>query len=392
MKTILLRSSWQTINIGDIAHTPGMLALLQRYLPETEVILWASSVDNGVAEMLEQAFPKLKRIVTGDIESGEVQKAFAESNFFLHGSGPSVLAEAHMNAWREQTQKPYGVYGVTVGAVSESLHLLLSGADFVYCRDTISLEVGRVAGVTCPIVEFAPDATFACPLRDDISALMYLSLVGLRPGQFLCAIPRLRYTPYHKLGKSNWSAEWIAKVEATNAETKERDHAKMRGVIIRWVRETGCKVLACPEMTYEIPIAKELLIDPLPDDVRSKVVWRDTYWRPDEAASVYAQAHSLLSFEMHSPILAAVVGTPAFYLRQPTDTSKGQMWRDIGLADWIFEIDETESDTIAERLLEIRRNEAGADAKVHNAMALVRERQQQTMAVVRQSVYGKGAK
>ncbi len=27
-KRILLRSSWQTVNIGDIAHTPGMLALL----------------------------------------------------------------------------------------------------------------------------------------------------------------------------------------------------------------------------------------------------------------------------------------------------------------------------------------------------------------------------
>ncbi|NBS05543.1 MAG: polysaccharide pyruvyl transferase family protein, partial [Verrucomicrobia bacterium] len=25
---VVLRSSWQTVNIGDIAHTPGMLALL----------------------------------------------------------------------------------------------------------------------------------------------------------------------------------------------------------------------------------------------------------------------------------------------------------------------------------------------------------------------------
>ena len=25
---ILLRSSWQTVNIGDIAHTPGVIALL----------------------------------------------------------------------------------------------------------------------------------------------------------------------------------------------------------------------------------------------------------------------------------------------------------------------------------------------------------------------------
>ena len=49
---ILLRSSWQTVNIGDIAHTPGVLALLERDLPEVEVRLWPSSVGNGVGEML----------------------------------------------------------------------------------------------------------------------------------------------------------------------------------------------------------------------------------------------------------------------------------------------------------------------------------------------------
>ncbi len=27
---ILLRSSWQVVNIGDIAHTPGVLALLEK--------------------------------------------------------------------------------------------------------------------------------------------------------------------------------------------------------------------------------------------------------------------------------------------------------------------------------------------------------------------------
>ena len=26
---LLLRSSWQTVNIGDVAHTPGMLTLLE---------------------------------------------------------------------------------------------------------------------------------------------------------------------------------------------------------------------------------------------------------------------------------------------------------------------------------------------------------------------------
>ena len=36
---ILLRSSWQTVNVGDIAHTPGVLALLERHLPAAEVTL-----------------------------------------------------------------------------------------------------------------------------------------------------------------------------------------------------------------------------------------------------------------------------------------------------------------------------------------------------------------
>ena len=50
-KRLLLRSSWQTVNIGDIAHTPGVLALLEKHLPDVEVRLWPSKVDNAVDEM-----------------------------------------------------------------------------------------------------------------------------------------------------------------------------------------------------------------------------------------------------------------------------------------------------------------------------------------------------
>ena len=39
--------------------------------------------------------------------------------------------------------------------------------------------------------------------------------------------------------------------------------------------------------------------------------------------------------------MAIANGTPAIVLRQPTDTRKGQMWRNVGLNDWIFKIDDT---------------------------------------------------
>lgn len=388
--TLLLRSSWQTINIGDIGHTPGALRLLETYLPEAQIVLWPGDIGNGVGPMLQKAFPRLQ-IVEGQVDAqgkpatAALRDAFARADFLMHGSGPSVVAQKQVEAWRDTTGKPYGIYGVTIGAVDDRLRDLLEHAAFVFCRDTVSLDLLRREKVSCPVREFAPDATFAIDVRDDERAGAYRKENGLEDRKFICVIPRLRYTPYHKLRKMDWTEERIREVETVNAQTKERDHAKLREVIIAWVRETGLKVLACPEMTYEIDLAKEMLVDPLPADVKRSVVWRDRYWGPDEAASVYAQARAVVSFEMHSPIMAATVNTPAFYVRQPTDTSKGQMWRDIGLKDWIFEIDETTGDQIARALLRVHNDYPAALSRLDAAMDFVRRRQRETMAIVERS-------
>src|SRR5947208_11105077 len=82
---ILLRSSWQTVNIGDIGHTPGVLRLLEQYLPDAEVRLWPSSVDNGVEQLLLGRFPKLVIVKGAEAQ----QAALEECDFFLHGSGAS---------------------------------------------------------------------------------------------------------------------------------------------------------------------------------------------------------------------------------------------------------------------------------------------------------------
>ena len=72
---ILLRSSWQTVNIGDIAHTPGVLRILETHLPEAEITLWPSNIDNGVDELLLTRFPKLKIAKKG---SPELKQAFQD--------------------------------------------------------------------------------------------------------------------------------------------------------------------------------------------------------------------------------------------------------------------------------------------------------------------------
>ena len=42
--------------------------------------------------------------------------------------------------------------------------------------------------------------------------------------------------------------------------------------MVAWVRKTGNKIVVCPEMTYQVDILDELLINPLPDDVKPFVV------------------------------------------------------------------------------------------------------------------------
>lgn len=382
--TLMLRSGWQTVNIGDITHTPGVLSVLRKHLPEAHVLVWLSSDDRGVGQMLQKEFPKYEFTTDRKMVGGEW---FKRADFMLHGSGPSVVAAKDLGTWRDKTGKPYGTFGVTIGSVNDWLRDLLNGASFVYTRETKSHEVLAEAGVTKPVIGFMPDGTYDFHILDEDKGLAYLKASGLEDRQFICAIPRLRYTPYHKIrGHSNWTAERIRMVETTNEKYGEQDHAKMREAMIRWVRETGMKILVCPEMTYQIDVMDELLIDPLPEDVKKLVVKRDTYWLPDEAASVYKRAHTVISAECHSPIIAEANGTPAFYLRQPTDTIKGQMYYDLGLADWVFEIDDVTGKDIADRLMQVHGDYAAAQKKLAGAMATARARFDEACATLNKTL------
>ena len=374
-KTILLVSGWQDVNIGDIAHTPGLIHILNTFLPEYEIVLWKKSKGEKVKELLHKNYPEVKIIygsVAADssVENEEVISAMKKADILVHGSGPSVVGQDNLEAWMKYTDKPFGIFGTTIQSISPELKKVLDASSFIYTRETASLKVLKNHGITGENISFAPDATFFFDLLDDKKALSFLETHQLKEKEFICVIPRLRYTPYHKIKKVDWSAEKIQEVEETNEKYKEVDHAKMRVAMIEWVRKTGNKVLICPEMTYQVDIMDELLIDPLPEDVKSKVIKRD-YWLPDEAASIYASAHSVISFECHSPIIAAANGTPMFYLRQPEDTIKGQMYYDLGLADWVFEIEETEGRQIADKLMDNWKNYNKAERKLGKAMKKV---------------------
>ena len=385
---ILLRSSWQTVNIGDIAHTPGMLALIERYIPDAEVRLWPSKVDNGIEELLMSRFPSLKIERSVD----EIKAAFEECDFLLHGSGPSLVARKDVERWVAETGKPYGVYGITFSvqestatrpasdaAISRTISVL-SGARFVFFRDTVSLELARQRGCTCPIMEFGPDGAFATDLRNEDKATAFLRAHDLEDGQFLCCIARLRYTPYWKIKPG---VAFDETKHARNEAMKEHDLGPLRKAIVAVVRETPLKVLLCPEDASQMEINRENLFDPLPEHVKPRIVWKPDYWLPDEALSTYVRSAGLFGAEMHSPIMCIGNGIPAIVCRWKEQTSKGLMWRDIGLNDWLFDFDvDADRERLPSAVLAMATNPDAAKAAVAKARAFVEQRQQETMSTV----------
>lgn len=413
---ILLRSSWQSVNIGDIGHTPGALSLLGKHFPEAEITLWPGQLGHGSRELLTRNYPRLK-IVEGSLNaqgkpaSAELAKAWEEADLYLSGSGSGFPASADAIRFHRATAKPVGVFGVStdpisgIGAEREpeggtleeirkraaklppthlnaDLRYIIDRAEFFFCRDTISRDYLKSQRVKTPILEFGPDAQLGMTLRDDATGLAYLRTHGLEEGKFICVIPRLRYTPYYRVRNVPRVASDDVR-DAINNRTTEKDHAKLRETIVSYVKNTGNRVLACAEMTYQVEMAKEVLVDPLPEEVKRNVVWRNSFWLPDEAASVYSKALAVISVECHSPLIALHNGTPAFYVRQPTDTCKGQMYRDFGANDWFFEIDETSGAQLWSRLEAVHRDRASAKTKVRSIMGTVERRQERMVGAVR---------
>ena len=365
---ILLRSSWQTVNIGDIAHAPGMLALLEEHLGDSQVILWPNTLTKEVERLLKARFPRLKIASTERAQA----EAIEGCDLFLHGSATELAGHQAMAAARE-AGKPYGFAGVTLTDEELVEHAdLLAGARFVFCRDTDSLAALKGSGITCPIMEFGPDATFALDLRDEPAADAFLERYGLTHREYLCVVPRLRYTPYWEIFPG--SVPFDPERDGVNRVHAETDHARLRTAITAWVRQTGMRVCLVPEMTYQVPRLRSLLHDGLPEDVKPQVSAMDRFWLPAEAASVYARAAAVLSLELHSPIMAIAVGTPAVHVRQPTDTRKGRMWRDIGLAPWLFEIEACRGEEIAACVVEIGRNPRPSGELARRARNYTRER------------------
>lgn len=392
-KTILLCTGVQYANIGDGSHVTGILNLLNTFLPEVKIILWPVINVNEFDEMILRNWPDIEIVhadfVDGMPNNSNIGNIAGNIDFIIGGHGQTDKVQ-----WAAATYgKPYGIIGVSVGSPPKgSFKDFVDEAEFYFTRETGSYENLKNADVKCEVYGFAPDASFGSNVQDTYRAITFMKEHGLEYKKFLCVVPRLRVTPYYliapslKHSQAPWSQERIREVDELNNKHKEEDHAKARAAIVTYIRRTGNPVLLCPEMVHNMELFDELLYNPLPDAIKKKVIKRTSFWRTDEATTVYKNATAVISLECHSPIIALTQGTPAFYLRQPEDTIKGQMYYDIGLSDWVFEIENTKAQDIVDRLMDVVNDYRNACEKLELSMDYVRDLQRKCMSHIRKAV------
>lgn len=370
-------------NIGDVGHTPGLLRYLTEFLPEAQVSCWLAKTNDQVSGMLTKRFPGVE-FLQGDLDNAGVSKtspglqsAFEACDCFVIGSGMlfnrfwgpplSLLLAAKAKG------RAFGMWGESFDgfrdAEREVLPRFYSKASFMFCRDGESLKFlkGIEPAITPGALEFGPDGCFGIDVRDEAKAEKWLAEQGLEAGKFVCVIFR---SDAAELGS-----------DPKAAETKEKAAARLKGWVARFqdmvtwlVKETGMKVALVPEVEKEIWAEKKLIYEGLPEEVKVRVVVRDTWWCCDEACSVYARASALVAGEPHSLIMALANGVPGVHWFSAAHGTKAWMFRDIGLPEWLIDLDLEPVERVKLEVGRMLSDPGMARAKVKRAMGFVHAR------------------
>ena len=388
-KNILLSSGWATHNIGDIGHTPGTLRYLNQNIPEAKVVLLLRSYNDAVISMIKTRFPQVSIIKAGADHLFALKKAFEEADMFIQNSGmkfnrfwspPVEIIKQSIAA-----NVPFCLYGQSFDGFEKEkeaeMRDLLSSASQIYCRENDSFYYLRKIGVQPNVLEFGPDGCFGIDVKDEEKAEAYLYDHGLKPKEYITVTIRTN-TP------ANGHSNVLNPKEPTELEKRQDQFwaGKLLELIENWVKETGLKVLLTPEVDKEIPHAKRLLFEKLPSEIRKYVIHRSTFWNVDEAASIYSRAHTVVSMEPHSCIIALANGTPALHLFSLKHGVKAWMFRDIGLPEWLHNIDTDPASQFSQSLMQIYQNYTRAEEKVNRAMNFVHNRSVEMMSTIRKAL------
>lgn len=270
-------------------------------------------------------------------------------SYALHFALPLMVAR-HLGV-------PYGINGHSFDAIDWPgdlvLRRVLKDAAFVYSRDSDSAEYLRQRDLHNHRDGYRPDTSFFFSVRDNEWAERFLAEHGLSKRNFIILITR---HPSLSFGKGQ---EWD-KVGgdptggSVSPERQEGHMEKLRTFAQEWTSRTGVPLLMGLETRAAQEPMRRWLACGLTEN--PKVVWLEEFWASEQAFSVYEQARIIISMEMHSIIMGIKAHTPVVHIPFRECGRKAKMMTDLGLEDWLLDIDEMSSEDLLVTCLKIHEN------------------------------------
>ena len=357
-------------NIGTTAHGPGAIALLEKFLPECEICVWASApLSAPMQRMMDRRFPDVK-IVHGRLDgtAGAVEDAARWCDLLLIGPGTGIAVPRDVEAFTNFCGKPYAAAGI--GFAGKDVEKMRKSA-FIFLRDTVALAAAEQAELNVPI-GFVPDGAFLFDAADDVGAAEFMKYHNLGKGKFVCCLPRYRFTPVWEFCPGEVP---VPEKAAYNKSMVEQDMTPLVNAACRVVREKGWKVLLSPETEPATRLCCNELFSMFPEDVKPYIVVPERFWEADLALGIYKQSRGVWGIEMHSQVMAIGNNIPAIVCRTAEFGSKSQMWNDLGLGEWLVDFDKADDrERFPEVVMQMLNNADHTEKLLKQAQSVLQER------------------
>lgn len=371
---ILLRTSWGTDTFGDLACIPAVYRSIQRFIPNTEVLIWPDKINDDLRAMLEKNFTSLN-LVTGEINASgepdtpELQEAFKSADLFLYipgtrkkidWAGKGHGTETWSLDYCQQTDLPYVIYGLgDIPDASEEQTAFIkkmnaSALTFV----TESISEGKIKNLKTKIdnLKTGPDPLFAFDLKDDTGARHFLEDNGLADQNFIVVKTMLEI-----------------RSDTENTVTEE----KIIFLLENWIKSTDHSILLIDD-AEEGTDQFDRIYGNLPEPVKSRIVLHRGMLAPDLMSSILEKSRIVAAMSAYPLYPALMSDIPVYCFADLSSDSTGQIFLDLGLKDAVAEIRRISGEELLAKLSEINESYVKALLDINKAQKEISKQLEQS--------------
>lgn len=333
-----------------MASIPAIYRSIQRFVPNTEVIIWPSDMSDELRALLEKSFTQLN-LIDGEIDEAgnpttdELKEAFETSDLFLYAPGTQRLidwtgqnpegTETSSLTYCQKINLPYMIYGL--GNIPESEEIqssfinILNAAVLSFVTESTSENKIKNLKLKVDNLEYGPSPIFAFDLKNDTEARQYLETAGLAEQDFISII--------------------IKNNDSPNQEANSHEK-KIISILESWIQATDHYVLLIANSREDIN-SLQYIYEDLTESAKNKTIVFDGIFSPDFISSVLEKSRISTAMSPYPLFSALISDIPVFYFADWKLNTDGQAFIDLGLKDYVMDINNSSDKDLLKAMLDI---------------------------------------